>query len=157
MHSSQGNHHLSKEHHHPSNGTHSRVSCVRLFVTLWTAAHQAPLPMGLSRQEYWSGLPCPHQAPLPMGLSGQEHWSGLPCPPRGSPHPGKEPRSALVEGSSPLMPPGKPIHPVADAKPYISSQFHPSFHPLHPPTYELSCKTRPLFFKFSPFSLLPPP
>ena len=137
--------------------TVSRVSCVRLFVTLWTAAHQAPLPMGLSRQEYWSGLPCPHQAPLPVGLSGQEYWSGLPCPPRGSPHPGKEPRSALVEGSSPLMPPGKPIHPVADAKPYISSQFHPSFHPLHPPTYELSCKTRPLFFKFSPFSLLPPP
>ena len=27
--------------------------------TLWTVAHQAPLPMGFSRQEYWSGLPCP--------------------------------------------------------------------------------------------------
>ena len=31
----------------------------RFFATLWTAAHQAPLSMGFSRQEYWSGLPCP--------------------------------------------------------------------------------------------------
>ena len=30
-----------------------------LFVTLWIVAHQTPLPMGLSRQEYQSGLPCP--------------------------------------------------------------------------------------------------
>ena len=30
-----------------------------LFETLWTAAHQAPLFTGFSRQEYWSGLPCP--------------------------------------------------------------------------------------------------
>ena len=30
-----------------------------LFVTPRTAAHQAPLSMGFSRQEYWSGLPCP--------------------------------------------------------------------------------------------------
>ena len=34
-------------------------SRVRLFVTLWIAAHQAPLSMGFSRQEYWDGLPCP--------------------------------------------------------------------------------------------------
>ena len=33
------------------------LSHVRLFVTPWTVAHQAPLSMGLSRQEYWSGLP----------------------------------------------------------------------------------------------------
>ena len=32
---------------------------VRLFVTPWTAAHQAPLSMGFSRQEYWSGVPLP--------------------------------------------------------------------------------------------------
>ena len=37
----------------------SPFSCVRLFVTPWTIAHQAPLSMGISRQEYWSGLPCP--------------------------------------------------------------------------------------------------
>ena len=33
------------------------VSCVRLFVTPWTAAHQASLSMEFYRQEYWSGLP----------------------------------------------------------------------------------------------------
>ena len=37
----------------------SRFSCVWLFVTLWTIAHQAPLSVGYSRQEYWSGLPWP--------------------------------------------------------------------------------------------------
>ena len=35
------------------------LSRVRLSVTLWTAACQAPLSMGFSRQEHWSGLPCP--------------------------------------------------------------------------------------------------
>ena len=43
----------------------SRFSCVRLFVTPWTAAHQAPLSMGFSRQEYWSGLPGPPPGDLP--------------------------------------------------------------------------------------------
>ena len=32
---------------------------VQLLVTLWTVAHQAPLSMEFSRQEYWRGLPCP--------------------------------------------------------------------------------------------------
>ena len=35
------------------------LSCVRLLVTPWTAAHQAPLSMRFSRQEYWSGVPLP--------------------------------------------------------------------------------------------------
>ena len=35
------------------------LSRVRLFVTLWTVAHQVRLSMGFSRQEYWSGLPFP--------------------------------------------------------------------------------------------------
>ena len=35
------------------------LSCVRLFMTPWTAAYQAPLPVGFSRQEYSSGLPLP--------------------------------------------------------------------------------------------------
>ena len=35
------------------------LSRVRLCVTPWTAARQAPLSMGFSRQEHWSGLPCP--------------------------------------------------------------------------------------------------
>ena len=35
------------------------LGCVRLFATPWTAAHQAPLSMGFSRKEYWSGVPLP--------------------------------------------------------------------------------------------------
>ena len=35
------------------------LSHVRLFMTPWTAAYQAPPPMGFSRQEYWSGVPSP--------------------------------------------------------------------------------------------------
>ena len=38
--------------------------CLTL-VTLWTVAHQAPLSLGFSRQEYWSGLPCPPPGDLP--------------------------------------------------------------------------------------------
>ena len=34
-------------------------------MTLRTVAHQAPLSMGFSRQEYWSGLPCPSPGDLP--------------------------------------------------------------------------------------------
>ena len=41
------------------------LSRVRLSVTLWTVAHQAPPSMGLSRQEYWSGLPFPSPGDLP--------------------------------------------------------------------------------------------
>ena len=35
------------------------LSRVRLLATPWTAAHRAPLSMGFSRQEYWSGMPLP--------------------------------------------------------------------------------------------------
>ena len=35
------------------------LSCVQLLATPWTAAQQAPLSMGFSRQEYWSGVPLP--------------------------------------------------------------------------------------------------
>ena len=34
------------------------------LVTLWTAAYQAPLPIGFSRQEYWSGVPLPSSKPF---------------------------------------------------------------------------------------------
>ena len=37
----------------------SRFSCVQLYATPWTAAHQAPPSVGFSRQEYWSGVPLP--------------------------------------------------------------------------------------------------
>ena len=37
----------------------------QFFVTLWAVVHQAPLSMGLPRQEYWSGLPFPFAGDLP--------------------------------------------------------------------------------------------
>ena len=40
-------------------------SRVRLFATPWTVACQAPLSLGFSRQEYWSGLPFPSPGDLP--------------------------------------------------------------------------------------------
>ena len=41
------------------------LSCVQLFVTLWTVAYQTPLSMGFFRQEYWSGLLFPSSGDLP--------------------------------------------------------------------------------------------
>ena len=57
----------------------SRSSRVRLFVTPWTVAHQTPLSMEFSRQEYWSGLPFPPPRDLPntgsnMCLLSLLHW-----------------------------------------------------------------------------------
>ena len=43
------------------------LSCVRLFATPWAPAYQAPLPMGFSRQEYWSGVPLPSLGELYRG------------------------------------------------------------------------------------------
>ena len=44
--------------------THT-LSCIWLFATPWTLPHEAPLSMGFSRQEYWSGLPFPSPGALP--------------------------------------------------------------------------------------------
>ena len=41
------------------------LHCVWHFVTLWTVAHQAPVSMTFSRQEYWSRLPFPFPGNLP--------------------------------------------------------------------------------------------
>ena len=49
----------------------SRFSRVRLCVTPWTAAYQAPPSVGFSRREHWSGLPFPS----PMHESGKWKWS----------------------------------------------------------------------------------
>ena len=63
------------------------LSRVRLFATPWTAVSQAPLLVGFSRQEYWSGLPLPSPGDLPN--SGIEPGSpalqadALPSKPRG--------------------------------------------------------------------------
>ena len=55
---------------------------------------------------------CSSQAPLSMGFSRPEYWSGLPFPTPGYlPNPGIEPRSpALQADSLPFKPPGKPHH-----------------------------------------------
>ena len=65
----------------------SLISHVRLCVTPWTIVCKAPLSMGFSRQEYWSGLPCPPPGDLPD--TGIEPGSPalkadyLPCEPSG--------------------------------------------------------------------------
>ena len=57
----------------------SHSSCVRFFVIPWTVAQQAPLSMGFSRQEYWSGLPCP--PPGNPHLFYLLHWQAGSLPP----------------------------------------------------------------------------
>ena len=65
------------------------LSRAQLFVTPWTVAPQAPLSMGFSRQEYWSGLPFPSPGDLP--------------------EPGIKPSSPSFEaGALTSEPPGKP-------------------------------------------------
>ena len=67
------------------------LSHARLCATPWTVAHQAPLSMGFSRQEYWSGLPFPSPGDLP--------------------EPGIKPRSpALQADALTSEPPGKSTH-----------------------------------------------
>ena len=66
------------------------LSHVQLCVTPWTVAHQPPLSLGFSRQEYWSGLPCPPPGDLPnSGILCFLHWQA---------------------DSLPLATPGEPIH-----------------------------------------------
>ena len=58
---------LSLNYGRSPNSTHGGLvakSCPTL-ATPWTVAHQAPLSMGFSRQEYWSGLPFPSSGDLP--------------------------------------------------------------------------------------------
>ena len=50
---------------HLLNESESEVTQSCLFATPWTVAYQAPLSMGFSRQEYWSGLPFPSSGDLP--------------------------------------------------------------------------------------------
>ena len=68
------------------------LSCVRLFATPWTVAHQAPLSMGFSRQEYWSGLPFLFPGDLPdpgIELADSFPLSHLGSPPTDPPRVGQ--------------------------------------------------------------------
>ena len=76
----------------PRSTSCSHVQLVPLFSTTWTAACQAPLSMGSSRQEHWSGLPYspPEDLPNPglnPGVSCLLHWQvgSLPLSHLGSP------------------------------------------------------------------------
>ena len=63
--------------------------CLTVLLPHWTVVHQAPLSMGFSRQDYWSGVPFPSPGDLP--------------------NPGIEPTSpALAGGFFAALPPGKP-------------------------------------------------
>ena len=67
------------------------LSRVRLFAIPWTVARQAPLSMGFSKQEHWSGLPCP--------------------PPGHLPNPGIKPGSPVLQADAlSSEPPGKTSH-----------------------------------------------
>ena len=74
----------------------SMLSCIQLFVTPWTVAHQAPLFMVFFRQEYWSGLPFPIPGDLPNpGIKPISSFSFVSCIDRlifPTPPPGKPPR-----------------------------------------------------------------
>ena len=82
----------------------SAFNRVWLSVTPWTIAHQAPLSMGFSRQEYWSGFQCP--------------------PPGALPNPGMEPGSPTMQVDSLLSEPS--------GKPYESKVMHFITFPLPP-------------------------
>ena len=54
------------------------LSRIRPSATPWTAAHQAPPSMGLSRQEYWSGVPLPSPK-VKLGVYKSLHWNIIMC------------------------------------------------------------------------------
>ena len=103
------------------------LSRVWLFTTPWTVARQAPLSMGFSRQEDWSGFPCP--------------------PPGDLPNPGMELRSpTLQEDSLPTELPGKLNYSVVliTAAQQSDSVTHTHTH-THTHIYSFSCSF-PLWF-----------
>ena len=86
-------------------------SCVRFFSTPWAIAWQTRLSMGFTREEYWSGLPCPH----PRDLSDPViKVLKSPVSP------------ALWVDSLPTEPPGKPT-------------YHHTNHLFHPKRKENRC------------------
>ena len=83
----------------------SCFSCVQLSATPWTVGHQAPLSVGFSRQEYWSGVPYP--------------------PPRDLPNPVIEPLCPALAGRFfTTVPPRKPLFIYYYHRCHISSPWH---------------------------------
>ena len=98
------------------------LSCVRLFATPWTVAHEALPSLEFSRQEYWSGLPFPSPGDLP--------------------DPGIEPGSPVLQADALLSePPGKPRATKATSFEPESNQQPKDVHIYQvysPPLYQLS-------------------
>ena len=98
----------------PSEVKVTSLSRVWLFVTPWTVAYQAPLSMGFSRQQGWSGLPFPSPGDFP--------------------DPGIEPGSPTLQADAlPSEPPGKQLikkqsYHFADKDPYSQSYGFSSSH-----------------------------
>ena len=95
-------------------------SCLTLCQSLWTVACQAPLSMGFSRQEYWSGLPCSSHGYLsdPGIESGPPalQANSLPSKPPGKPYICSVQFSSVAQSYPPLCDPknysmpGLPVH-----------------------------------------------
>ena len=82
------------------------LSRVRFSATPWTVARQAPLSGGFSRQEYWTGLPCPSLGDLA--------------------NPGIKPRSPLLQADSlRAESPGKPKNTGAGSLSFLHGNFRP--------------------------------
>ena len=105
--------------HIPHVQAKSLQSCP-LCATLWTVAHQAPLSMGFSRQEYWSGLLCLLQRIFPSQGSNPHllrllYWQ---------------------VGSLPLVLPGKPTHTIhthTHTTQLLCTHTHHAYHTTHTP------------------------
>ena len=85
------------------------LSRVRLFVTLWTAARQAPLSMEFFKQEHWRGLPFP---PTGGGLPDSGFESSVFCAP------------SIASGFFTVEPSGKPISHVYNVQEKKEQQMH---------------------------------
>ena len=133
------------------------VASVWLFAILRTIAHQAPLSMEFSRQECWSGVPCPPPGDLPTQGSNQSlpqgrqilyclshqrgpgilEWVAIPSP-GDLPDPGIEP--ALQADSSPAEPPGNSEAIILQFK---NKTFFPQIYTLLITCYGLNCVDPP--------------
>src|SRR5574341_260077 len=93
------------------------LSHARLLATPWTAAYQAPPPMGFSRQEYWSGVPLPSPVDLP--------------------HPGTEHASHLLHWQADAL----LLRYLGNPKAFVySASYNASASVLSPPTGQKNCK-----------------
>ena len=85
------------------------LSRVWLFATPWTVAHQSPLSRGFSKQDYWSGLPCPSPGDLP---DSKIEPMSLKSP-------------ALASEFLATVPPGKPVKRLLFSRPVVCNSLWP--------------------------------